>query len=59
MKVMLDENTELTGSFIALVNAQSKKDAKEMVRRRAYVKVGVVANKTTIDKYKEKIKKTV
>lgn len=58
-KVMLDENTELTGTFIALVNAESKKHAKEMIKNRAFIKVGAAANKTTFDKYKKRIKKNV
>ena len=48
--LMLDENTKLN-TFVAIVHAKSKKHAKELIKARAYVKVGAVANKTQVEQY--------
>lgn len=50
--LMLDENTKLN-TFVAIVHAKSKKHAKELIKARAYVKVGAVANKAQVEQYRQ------
>lgn len=49
--LMLDENTVLS-KFVCLVHADSKRQAKHIVKTRAFVKVGAVANKAQIEQIK-------
>jgi hypothetical protein len=49
MQVMLDENTVLH-KFAATIDASSKRDAKWQAKNRCYIKVGVVAKKSSLIK---------
>lgn len=51
--LMLDEGSRMTklNTFVAIIHAKSKKDAKERIRTRAFVKVGNVANKAEVEQF--------
>lgn len=51
--LMLDENTVLE-KFVCVVHADSKRHAKWLVKNRAFVKVGAVANRKQIENFKTK-----
>jgi len=45
--------------FTAIIFAQSKKDAKEQVKRRVTIKCGAVANRHTINRFRDKLKNQI
>lgn len=56
--LMLDENTILD-KFICVVHAESKRHAKQLIKHRAFIKVGAVANKTQITNAQTKAKNNI